>query len=141
MVTEESPRGVSKQAATLSDSFLRCQSLFQVSWLRRRDQHILAVGDFKYVADDRFRAFYSAATDTWMLQIKSVKKSDAGSYECQIPTTPKKSHRLDVDVIGAFVSISKLSRPLSIVSLRDVNIFRNFHCCTCISTSFDDKVS
>ncbi|CAG0912319.1 unnamed protein product [Notodromas monacha] len=76
-----------------------------VSWLRSRDQHILAVGDFKYVADDRFRAFYSTVTETWMLQIKYVKKMDAGSYECQLPTTPKKSHRLDVNVIVPHVQI------------------------------------
>lgn len=40
-----------------------------VSWIRRRDAHILTVDRFTFIADERFQAFLVEATDTWTLQV------------------------------------------------------------------------
>lgn len=57
---------------------------FQVSWVRRRDWHILSSGVFMYTNDDRFHVMHADNADNWDLQIKYVQKRDAGSYECQV---------------------------------------------------------
>lgn len=57
---------------------------FQVSWVRRRDWHILSSGVFMYTNDDRFHVLHADNADNWDLQIKYVQKRDAGSYECQV---------------------------------------------------------
>jgi len=72
----------------------------QVSWIRRRDAHILAVDRYTFIADERFQAFHVESTDTWTLQIKYVQARDAGQYECQISTEPKMSHFITLNVVG-----------------------------------------
>jgi len=57
---------------------------FKVSWVRRRDWHILSSGVFMYTNDDRFHVMHADNADNWDLQIKYVQKRDAGSYECQV---------------------------------------------------------
>jgi hypothetical protein len=74
--------------------------LLQVSWIRRRDAHILTVDRYTFIADDRFQAFLVEATDTWTLQIKYVQARDAGQYECQVSTEPKMSHFITLNVVG-----------------------------------------
>lgn len=44
-----------------------------VSWIRRRDAHILTVDRFTFIADERFQAFLVEATDTWTLQVHLAK--------------------------------------------------------------------
>nr|CAD7256477.1 unnamed protein product [Timema shepardi] len=72
----------------------------QVSWIRRRDSHILTVDRYTFIADERFQAFLVEATDTWTLQIKYVQARDAGQYECQVSTEPKMSHFITLNVVG-----------------------------------------
>jgi len=74
--------------------------LLQVSWIRRRDAHILTVDRYTFIADERFQAFLVEATDTWTLQIKYVQARDAGQYECQVSTEPKMSHFITLNVVG-----------------------------------------
>lgn len=66
----------------------RFYSLFhwshQVSWVRRRDWHILTSGMFTYTNDERFQVSHSEGGDDWDLQIKYVQKRDNGTYECQV---------------------------------------------------------
>lgn len=71
-----------------------------VSWIRRRDAHILTVDRFTFIADDRFQAFLVEPTDTWTLQVKYVQARDAGQYECQVSTEPKMSHFITLNVVG-----------------------------------------
>ncbi|XP_076056288.1 uncharacterized protein LOC143034236 [Oratosquilla oratoria] len=59
-----------------------------VSWIRKRDLHIITAGTDTFSSDDRFRAYHPADKD-WMLEISSVTFRDAGVYECQISTSPK----------------------------------------------------
>jgi hypothetical protein len=58
--------------------------VFQVSWVRRRDWHILTSGVFTYTNDERFQVAHTEGSDDWTLQIKYVQKRDNGTYECQV---------------------------------------------------------
>jgi hypothetical protein len=40
-----------------------------VSWIRRRDAHILTVDRYTFIADERFQAFLVEASNTWTLQV------------------------------------------------------------------------
>ncbi|XP_066249389.1 neurotrimin [Euwallacea similis] len=59
----------------------------QVSWIRRRDWHILSSGVFTYTNDERFQILHAEGSDDWTLQIKYVQKRDNGTYECQISSS------------------------------------------------------
>ncbi|KAL1501081.1 hypothetical protein ABEB36_006474 [Hypothenemus hampei] len=56
----------------------------QVSWIRRRDWHILSSGVLTYTNDERFQVLHAEGSDDWTLQIKYVQRRDNGTYECQI---------------------------------------------------------
>lgn len=81
---------------------LKDTCMFQVSWIRRRDAHILTVDRYTFIADERFQAFLVEATDTWTLQIKYVQARDGGLYECQVSTEPKMSHFITLNVVGKY---------------------------------------
>ncbi|XP_046399959.1 hemicentin-1-like [Ischnura elegans] len=76
-----------------------------VSWIRRRDAHILTVDRYTFIADERFQAFHVEATDTWTLQVKYVQARDAGQYECQVSTEPKMSHFVTLNVVVPKIEI------------------------------------
>ncbi|XP_025413130.1 uncharacterized protein LOC112685449 [Sipha flava] len=96
---------ISNVTARLGEStFLYCtvRNLEQrpVSWVRRRDWHILSSGVFMYTNDDRFHVLHADNADNWDLQIKYVQKRDAGSYECQVAMgTGIASHYFYLEVI------------------------------------------
>ncbi|XP_075210157.1 uncharacterized protein LOC142317476 [Lycorma delicatula] len=77
----------------------------QVSWIRRRDAHILTVDRYTFIADERFQSFLVEASDTWTLQIKYVQARDAGEYECQINAEPKISHVVTLHVVVPKIEI------------------------------------
>lgn len=56
----------------------------QVSWIRRRDWHILSSGDILYTNDARFTATHEPSKGTFTLTIKFVQKRDHGEYCCQV---------------------------------------------------------
>ncbi|XP_049269783.1 zwei Ig domain protein zig-8 [Rhipicephalus sanguineus] len=70
-----------------------------VSWIRRRDFHVLTVGLTTYTADDRFQAVHMDRSEDWMLQIKRVQPTDAGDYECQINMHPLISYFVRLTVL------------------------------------------
>ncbi|RWS27222.1 hypothetical protein B4U80_05203, partial [Leptotrombidium deliense] len=71
----------------------------QVSWIRRKNLHVLTVGKFTYTSDQRFQAVHLDNTDDWLLQIGYPQFEDGGEYECQISTTPKKSLFVNLNVV------------------------------------------
>lgn len=80
--TNDAPsRDVNKSNA-LSHSSARWQN--QISWIRRRDWHILSSGAQLYTNDERFGILHTPGSNTWTLQIKFVQKRDNGLYECQV---------------------------------------------------------
>ncbi|MPC33159.1 hypothetical protein E2C01_026502 [Portunus trituberculatus] len=54
-----------------------------VSWIRRRDYHILTSGLHTYSRDARFSVVRSEEADDWALRIRFLQKRDEGAYECQ----------------------------------------------------------
>ncbi|XP_054288580.1 hemicentin-1-like isoform X2 [Macrosteles quadrilineatus] len=60
-----------------------------VSWMRKRDLHILTSNIFTYTGDGRFGVVHPEASDEWNLRVEYVQKRDAGIYECQVNTEPK----------------------------------------------------
>ncbi|XP_026289000.1 zwei Ig domain protein zig-8-like [Frankliniella occidentalis] len=69
-----------------------------VSWVRHRDTHLLTVGLYTYTNDQRFRAQHGSGDD-WVLQLKYPQHRDAGTYECQVSTTPHMSHLVNLTVV------------------------------------------
>ncbi|XP_045513802.1 hemicentin-2-like [Pieris brassicae] len=102
------PNNVTAQLGT--HAYLPCKvrqlSNKSVSWIRRRDAHILTVDRFTFIADERFQAFLVEATDTWTLQVKYVQPRDAGLYECQVGTEPKMSHFVQLNVVVPKIEIA-----------------------------------
>ncbi|XP_049831806.1 lachesin-like [Schistocerca gregaria] len=85
-------------------AFLHCRvrnlGEHTVSWVRRRDWHILTSGLFTYTNDERFQVAHSTDED-WSLQIKYVQKRDNGTYECQVATgAGTMSHYFNLHVVA-----------------------------------------
>ncbi|PBC30937.1 Hemicentin-1 [Apis cerana cerana] len=59
----------------------------QISWIRRRDFHVLTSSTFTYTNDERFQVLHPEGSDDWTLQIKYVQDRDNGTYECQYAST------------------------------------------------------
>lgn len=74
--------------------------LFQVSWVRHRDIHLLTVGRYTYTSDQRFEAKHTPHTDEWTLRIRYAQKKDSGIYECQISTTPPVGIPVYLTIVG-----------------------------------------
>ncbi|KAJ8683609.1 hypothetical protein QAD02_019401, partial [Eretmocerus hayati] len=60
-----------------------------ISWMRKRDLHILTSSIYTFTGDARFSVMHPETTDEWRLKIAYVQSKDAGIYECQINTEPK----------------------------------------------------
>ncbi|XP_063226958.1 hemicentin-2-like [Bacillus rossius redtenbacheri] len=91
-------------------AFLRCRVRHlgerPVSWVRRRDWHILTSGALTYTSDERFQVAHSPGGDDWTLHVKYVQKRDNGTYECQVATgsgTISHYFNLHVVVPAAFI--------------------------------------
>ncbi|XP_034132261.1 uncharacterized protein LOC117586353 [Drosophila guanche] len=100
-----------------------------LSWVRLRDEHIIAVDHTTFINDARFASLLQSTTQSpstattptgimvipanasspedrgnesslsWTLQIKYVRLEDAGWYECQLATEPKMSAKVQLFVI------------------------------------------
>ncbi|XP_062554689.1 uncharacterized protein LOC134219836 [Armigeres subalbatus] len=60
-----------------------------VSWMRKRDLHILTSGTHTYTGDQRFSVHHPPDSDDWDLKIAYAQPRDSGIYECQVNTEPK----------------------------------------------------
>ena len=58
--------------------------IFQISFIRRRDFHILTNGHSVYTNDPRIEIFHAAKSHDWYLVIKKASHNDSGVYECQV---------------------------------------------------------
>ncbi|KAG7161540.1 Zwei Ig domain protein zig-8-like 9, partial [Homarus americanus] len=70
-----------------------------VTWLRRRDLHILTAGHHTYSADERFQVVHAEGSDEWTLVLRYVQLRDAGVYECQVNTVHKLSRPVTLTVL------------------------------------------
>ncbi|XP_069986220.1 uncharacterized protein [Penaeus vannamei] len=108
---EEAPRRITKAKFLTANNTVttvqagtagafRCQILDvadheTVSWVRRRDHHLITLGSHTYTNDDRFHVSHtppfkvvSRRGKEWTLHIKYVQTRDSGVYECQLSTHP-----------------------------------------------------
>ncbi|KAK4326690.1 hypothetical protein Pmani_002846 [Petrolisthes manimaculis] len=76
-----------------------------VTWLRKRDAHVLTVGLFSYTTDQRFTALHSEGSPDWILKITSPQTRDSGTYECQVSTEPKISRAFNLSVVESVAVI------------------------------------
>ncbi|XP_023178899.2 uncharacterized protein LOC111604892 [Drosophila hydei] len=115
-------RNVTVQAG--QHAYLPCQlhqhSNKPLSWVRLRDEHIIAVDHTTFINDARFAALLqsshsnltssivdvvngsgssSSSSLGWTLLIKYVNLQDMGWYECQLATEPKMSAKVQLFVI------------------------------------------
>ncbi|XP_063909937.1 hemicentin-1-like isoform X2 [Zophobas morio] len=77
-----------------------------VSWMRKRDLHILTSSIHTYTGDARFSVRHPEHSDDWDLRITYVQKRDAGVYECQVNTEPKINLAIMLNVEDAQATIS-----------------------------------
>ncbi|TDG46456.1 hypothetical protein AWZ03_007112 [Drosophila navojoa] len=71
-----------------------------VSWIRKRDLHILTAGILTYTSDERFKVVRTADSKDWTLHVKYAQPRDSGIYECQVNTEPKISMAFRLNVIA-----------------------------------------
>lgn len=93
-----------------------------VSWIRKRDLHILTVGILTYTNDQRFQSLHSDGSDEWTLKVSSPQVRDSGTYECQVSTEPKISQAFRLNVVGKllnffYLTLSANADRLSIFSI------------------------
>ncbi|XP_071636241.1 uncharacterized protein Dpr1 isoform X1 [Temnothorax longispinosus] len=97
------PRNVT--TAVGQTAFLHCRvhqlGDKEVSWMRKRDMHILSAGILMYTSDLRFQVIHPDKSENWTLQIKSPQQRDSGVYECQVSTEPKMSLNYSLNVVEA----------------------------------------
>ncbi|XP_052133131.1 uncharacterized protein LOC127748666, partial [Frankliniella occidentalis] len=79
-----------------------------VSWIRKRDLHILTNTIFTYTGDGRFAVVHPEGSDDWDLKIEFVQLRDGGIYECQVNTEPKINHAIMLSVEGKCVAAMAL---------------------------------
>ncbi|KAL7026926.1 hypothetical protein ACKWTF_005237 [Chironomus riparius] len=72
-----------------------------VSWIRKRDLHILSTGLSTYTSDERFQIVEHEPSENYTLQIKFAQIRDGGIYECQVSTEPKMSLAYRLHVVEA----------------------------------------
>ncbi|XP_063591889.1 uncharacterized protein LOC134768977 [Penaeus indicus] len=89
---------------------LRCQ-VFDVaehetvSWIRRRDHHLITVGAATYSNDERFQVTFSENSQDWTLHVRYAQPRDAGVYECQLSAHPPIGVYTTLNVIEAKAEI------------------------------------
>ena len=87
------------QAGTTA--FLECQveglHNRSVSWVRRKDRHILAVDREVFIPDSRFSILQSG--DRWTLSMRDVMVRDEGTYQCQVSAKNRLSKMIDLVVV------------------------------------------
>ncbi|XP_055326653.1 uncharacterized protein LOC129580343 [Sitodiplosis mosellana] len=76
-----------------------------VSWIRRRDYHLLTVSLTTYSSDERYSVSHAKHSEDWTLQIKYVQLRDAGVYECQVSVHPPSSIFIYLNVVEARAEI------------------------------------
>ncbi|XP_030246452.1 zwei Ig domain protein zig-8 isoform X2 [Drosophila navojoa] len=99
-----SPRNIS--AVVDETAILRCRVKNKgnrtVSWMRKRDLHILTTNIYTYTGDQRFSVIHTPNSDDWDLKIDYAQTRDSGIYECQVNTEPKINLAITLEVTAEY---------------------------------------
>ncbi|XP_064090748.1 hemicentin-2-like isoform X2 [Macrobrachium nipponense] len=76
-----------------------------ISWLRGRDTRLLTNAFLTYTSDTRYVPINPGGGDQWFLKIHYVRKSDAGSYLCQVSTGPPMTLEVNLRVQEAVARV------------------------------------
>ncbi|EDW10937.2 zwei Ig domain protein zig-8 isoform X2 [Drosophila mojavensis] len=99
-----SPRNIS--AVVDETAILRCRVKNKgnrtVSWMRKRDLHILTTNIYTYTGDQRFSVIHPPNSDDWDLKIDYAQTRDSGIYECQVNTEPKINLAITLEVTAEY---------------------------------------
>ncbi|ALC48092.1 dpr7, partial [Drosophila busckii] len=102
-----SPRNIS--GVVDEAAILRCRVKNKgnrtVSWMRKRDLHILTTNIYTYTGDQRFSVMHPPNTDDWDLKIDYAQPRDSGIYECQVNTEPKINLAITLEISAARAKI------------------------------------
>ncbi|XP_061927651.1 hemicentin-1-like isoform X1 [Apis cerana] len=77
-----------------------------VSWIRKRDLHILTSMSVTYTSDARFKIVGNPEHDDWNLRIDYVQPRDDGIYECQVNAEPKIYRAITLKVLDVQAKIT-----------------------------------
>ncbi|XP_045104240.1 zwei Ig domain protein zig-8-like [Portunus trituberculatus] len=77
----------------------------QVSWIRKRDLHVMSSGVVVFASDQRFQVVHPEKSENWTLQIRFAQVRDSGVYECQVNTEPKMSLAYHLAVVESRASL------------------------------------
>ncbi|XP_031331257.1 uncharacterized protein LOC116161903 isoform X3 [Photinus pyralis] len=98
-----SPNYTIVQAQIGTTAVLHCEVIdigeSTVSWIRRRDYHLLTVGLQTYSSDKRFFTSNGKSGQDWSLHIRYSELKDSGLYECQITTHPASSLFVELQLL------------------------------------------
>lgn len=107
----------SRNVTTVADetAILKCRVKNKgnrtVSWMRKRDLHILTTNIYTYTGDQRFSVVHPPGSDDWDLKIEYAQQRDSGIYECQVNTEPKINLAVLLDVTAMAVVKDTISEP------------------------------
>ncbi|XP_046812619.1 uncharacterized protein LOC111687560 isoform X1 [Lucilia cuprina] len=105
----------SRNVTTVADetAILKCRVKNKgnrtVSWMRKRDLHILTTNIYTYTGDQRFSVIHPPGSDDWDLKIEYAQQRDSGIYECQVNTEPKINLAVMLDVTAMAVVKDRIS--------------------------------
>ncbi len=106
--------------------------LFQVSWVRQKDLHVLTSGALTFTGDARFAPRRARDSDVHTLQIRHTQLRDAGRYICQVNLEPKISRSVYLTVRGEFlcfdVAFLEVLQALPCESTIESNTSSNVRC-------------
>merc|ERR1712106_761803 len=77
-----------------------------ISWVRRQDVVILSHGTTVFTSDSRFSVHHYSDLGVWELRIRLVALNDAGLYECQGNSSPKKQSSVKLAVEDTVAEIA-----------------------------------
>ncbi|XP_050697051.1 uncharacterized protein LOC126985763 [Eriocheir sinensis] len=94
-ITPEQQNNTQVTAQVGGTATLRCYTHYladeMVTWMKRDKDQLLTVGAQVYSSEARYSVSHSRHQKMWELQVRDVRKSDAGLYECQLTTHPPAS--------------------------------------------------
>lgn len=79
----------------------------KVSWIRKKDLHILTSENFVFSGDQRFTVLHQPDSNEWNLKIEYATLKDSGVYECQVNTEPKIKLSVLLEVTGEGVKCKR----------------------------------